>query len=212
MLKTPTKKARTKPLSNTQPTDSINAIGVVDLRSAQCSPQDLADLFGYTRQRIDQLLDDGIIVKRSRGKYAVWESIKGLILHRETRKKNQWDGENGGGYEEHRARLTGAKADVAEIAAAIAKGQAHDAGAVEAVWTDMLMNCRSKLLAIPTRLAPKIRKAPDLTVVKDLLENAITEALNELASYDPTVVTNEYLQTHRLDVASTSQMDGESVG
>lgn len=189
--------------------------GVVDLRTALCGPQDLADLFGYTRQRIDQLIDEGLVVKRSRGRYAVWESIKGLLLHLQTKKKNQWDGDGGadaGDYEAHRARLTAAKADVAEIAAAIAKGQAHDAGAVEAVWTDMLMNCRSKLMAIPSQLAPKLRKESDLAKVKDLLETAITKALTELASYDPAVVTNEYLSTHRVDVAPAPEVDGKPVG
>lgn len=186
---------------------------VVDLRTALCSIRDLADLFGLTTQRIDQLLDEGIVVKRSRGRYAVWESIKGLLLYRETKKKNQWDtGEDAGDYETHRARLTAAKADVAEIQAAIAKGQAHDAGAVEAVWTDMLMNCRSKLLSLPTRLAPKLRKTSDLAKVKDILETAITEALAELAAYDPTVVTNEYLSTHRVDVAPAPEVDGKPVG
>jgi phage terminase Nu1 subunit (DNA packaging protein) len=182
------------------------------IRTATCGVKDLAELFGYTTQRIDQLVAEGIVVKRSRGKYALWESLKGLILHRDTKKKNQWDGEEGGDYEAHRARLTAAKADVAEISAAIAKGQAHDAGAVEAVWTDMLMNCRSKLLSLPTRLAPKLRKETDLAVVKEILEAAVVEALTELAAYDPARVTNEYLSTHRLDVAPASQVDGEPVG
>ena len=185
------------------------------IRTAVCSIKDLAELFGYTTQRIDQLTAEGLVVKRSRGKYALWESIKGLILHRDTKRKNQWDGgggEDAGDYEAHRARLTAAKADVAQIGAAIAKGQAHDAGAVEAVWTDMLMNCRSKLLSLPSRLAPKLRKESDLAVVKDLLETAITEALTELAAYDPTRVTNEYLSTHRVDVAPAAQVDGEPVG
>jgi phage terminase Nu1 subunit (DNA packaging protein) len=177
-----------------------------------CGSKDLAELFGYSAKRIEQLADEGIVVKRSRGKYALWESIKGLVLHRDTKKKNQWDGDEGGSYEEHRARLTAAKADVAEISAAIAKGQAHDAGAVEAVWTDMLMNARSKLLALPTRLAPKLRKANDLAVVKDILETAITEALNELAAYDPARVTNEYLSTHRVDVAPASGLECEPMG
>jgi phage terminase Nu1 subunit (DNA packaging protein) len=183
-----------------------------DIRTAVCSIKDLAELFGYTTQRIDQLVDEGFVVKRSRGKYSVWESIKGLILHRDTKKKNQWDGEEGGDYEAHRARLTKAKADVAEIQASIAKGQAHDAGAVEAVWTDMLMNCRSKLLGMPSKLAPKLRNETDLAVCKDLIEQAVHEALAELASYDPVRVTNEYLQTHRLDVAPAAPMEGESVG
>ncbi len=196
--------------------DATAAQGMSDIRSATCGVKDLAELFDYTTQRIDQLSDEGVVVKRSRGKYALWESLKGLIRHRDTKRKNQWDGdpesEDGQSYEAHRARLTAAKADVAEIAAAIAKGQAHDAGAVEAVWTDMLMNCRSKLLALPTRLAPKLRKETQLNSVREILETAIHEALAELASYDPARITNEYLQTHRLDVATSPEVDGKPMG
>lgn len=187
-----------KPKKSTSKTDAQTT----GLRVATCTVNELADLFGYSKQRIDQLSADGIVVKRARGQYAVWESIKGLILHRDTKKKNQWDGDEGGDYESHRARLTAAKADVAEIAAAIAKGQAHDAGAVEAVWTDMLMNCRSKLLAIPTRLAPKLRRESDLAVVKDILETAVTEALNELSAYNPDAVTRNYLTEHREEIVN----------
>jgi phage terminase Nu1 subunit (DNA packaging protein) len=183
-----------------------------DIRTATCSIKDLAELFGYTTQRVDQLVDEGFVVKRSRGKYSVWESIKGLLLHRETKKKNQWDGEEGGDYEAHRTRLTKAKADVAEIAAFIAKGQAHDAGAVEAVWTDMLMNCRAKLLSMPTRLAPKLRKETNLAVCKDLIEQAIHDALLELSSYDPVRVTNEYLQTNKAVIEKNSLDNEEQKG
>lgn len=172
-----------------------------DLKSETCTAAELAELFGYDVRRIQQLSDEGIVVKRSRGKYSLWESLKGLIRHRDTKKKNQWDGngetEDGQNYEAHRARLTAAKADVAEIAASIAKGQAHDAGAVEAVWTDMLMNCRSKLLAIPTKLAPKMRKENDLAVCQDLLEKAVNEALHELADYDANKVTREYMSQNK---------------
>lgn len=186
--------------------------GTISLRTAVCSIKDLADLFGYTTQRVDQLVDEGLVVKRSRGKYAVWESIKGLILHRDTKKKNQWDGEDGGDYEVHRARLTAAKADVAEMQRDTLRGTVHEAGAVETVWTDMLMNCRSKLLAIPQRWAPRLRQETDLAVVQEILETAITEALNELASYDPDRITGQYIQAHREEVDATAQADGVAVG
>lgn len=185
--------------------DATGTGGNISLRTATCSIKELAELFGYTTQRVDQLVDEGLVVKRSRGKYAVWESIKGMILHRDTKKKNQWDGEEGGDYEVHRARLTSAKADIAEMQRDTLKGTVHEAGAVEAVWTDMLMNCRSKLLAIPTRLAPRIRKESDLATVQEILETAITEALNELASYDPDRVTGQYISTHSEEVESTAE-------
>lgn len=184
-----------------------------DTKSPSVDVNTLAKLFNLTTVWVQKLAKEGVIAKAERGRYELWPSIKGYIKHLQDRRVNQWDtDEDDEGYGKHRARLTGAKADVAEIAAAIAKGQAHDAGAVEAVWTDMLMNCRSKLLAMPTRLAPKLRKETQLATVREILETAIHEALAELASYDPARITNEYLSTHRLDVATAPEVDGKPMG
>ena len=185
-----------------------------DAKSPSVDVGTLAKLFNLTAVRVQQLAKDGVITKSERGRYDLWSSIRGYIKYLQERKVNQWDDgdKDDEGYGHHRSRLTRAKADMAEIEASIAKGQAHDAGAVEAVWTDMLMNCRSKLLAMPTRLAPKLRKETHLTSVREILEMAIHDALAELASYDPARITREYLQTHRLDVATAPEVDGESMG
>ena len=61
---------------------------------------------------------------------------------------NQWD-DGSAGYSEARARLTKAKADIAELDAELKKGTAHDAEAVAAVWADMIGNARAKLLSLP---------------------------------------------------------------
>ena len=174
----------------------------------------LAKLFNLTAVRVQQLAADGVVTKQERGRYDLWASIRGYIKFLQERKVNQWDvgGDEGDTYGKHRSRLTGAKADIAEIEAEAMKGRFHEAGAVEAVWTDMLMNARSKLLAIPPRLAPKLRKETKLPVVKDILEAAIVEALAELANYDPDRITSEYLQAHRAEVDAAAEADGQPVG
>lgn len=177
-----------------------------DAKSPTVDVGTLARLFNLTAVRVQQLAKEGIIVKAERGRYDLWASIRAYIKYLQERRVNQWDtGEDEDeGYGRHRARLTAAKADVAEITAKIAKGQAHDAGAVEAVWTDMLMNCRSKLLSMPSKLAPKVRKESDLAICKEIIEQAVHDALTELSAYDATRVTNEYLSTHSVDVEPTT--------
>jgi phage terminase Nu1 subunit (DNA packaging protein) len=178
------------------------------IREITCSRQDRADLFYYSAQRIDQLFDQGVVKKESRGKYLAWESIHGLIQYRETKKKNQHDSEDGD-YEIQRTRLTKAKADVAEMQAAILKGTVHEAKAVELVWTDHLLACRAKLLAMPKKLAPRLHGQEKLPTIETEIETAIYEALNELASYDPAIVTDRYVEAHRLDVSAEGQVDSE---
>lgn len=189
---------------------------VVDLRTALCSIKDLADLFGYTTQRIDQLVDEGIVVKRSRGRYALWDSVQGLVHHRETKRKNQWDGdpdsEAGADYERERALLTRAKREIAEIEADLRKAQVHDAGAVMAVWADMISNAKAKLLSMPTTLAGRVHGEESLEAIRSLIEEAITQALNELSDYDPSLATDRYVQEHSGALEAAPEVDDEPVG
>lgn len=176
--------------------------------------EQLAELFDLSKVRIHQLLTEGIVKKFERGRFDLLESVRGYVGFLKRRKTNQYDSDedDGNNYGKHRSRLTKSKADIAEMQAEAMKGTFHEAAAVEAVWTDMLMNCRSKLMAMPTRLAPKLRQESELAVVQDILEIALTEALNELAAYDPDRITSQYIQSHREEVDATAEMDGERVG
>lgn len=179
---------------------------------AAVTGQQLAEMLGLTARRIDQLADEGAVSKTGKNQFALTASVQGYLKFSASKKSNQWDsGANsgeGGGYDEHRARLTKAKADIAEIQAETMKGNFHEAGAVEAVWTDMLMNARSRLLAIPTRTAPLVRKETELPVIQDILETAVHQALIELSEYDPSRITNQYISTNHRDVEATVQADG----
>lgn len=172
----------------------------------------LAKLFNLTAVRIQQLAKDGVVTKTERGRYDLWSSIRGYIKFLQERKVNQWDGDDAGDWHKHRARLTAAKADMAEMQAAILKGTVHEASAVELVWTDHLMACRAKLLAMPKKLAPRVHGSEKLTSIEAEIESAVAEALNELASYDPNIVTDRYVSAHREELDAAAQMDGEPVG
>ena len=45
----------------------------------------------------------------------------------------------------------------------------------------------AKLLAVPVKMAPVVSGISDTATIKDRLEEAIREALDELANYNPTV-------------------------
>ncbi len=171
----------------------------------------LSKLFNVTDVWIQRLSKEGVIVKATHGKYELWPSIKGFIKHLQDRKTNQWDGTENEGYEEHRARLTKAKADIAEIEADLRKAQVHDAGAVAAVWGDMLMNAKAKLLAMPTVLAGRVHGEESLEAIRNLIEESVTQALNELSEYDPSLATDRYVSSHSETVEAASEMDDEPV-
>jgi phage terminase Nu1 subunit (DNA packaging protein) len=168
----------------------------------------LSRLFNLTAVRVQQLAKDGTITKAERGRYDLWASIRGYIKFLQERRVNQWDnGEDKGDWNAERTRLTRAKADMAEMQTAILKGTVHEAKAVEAVWTDHLLACRAKLLSMPKKLAPRIHGMEKLTTVETEIEAAITEALNELAAYDPALVTDRYVSAHRQELDAAAEMD-----
>jgi phage terminase Nu1 subunit (DNA packaging protein) len=185
-----------------------------DAKSPSVDVGTLAKLFNLTAVRIQQLAKDGVVTKTERGRYDLWASIRAYIKYLQERKVNQWDGagDDSGDWQKHRARLTAAKADMAEMQAAILKGTVHEARAVEAVWTDHLMACRAKLLAMPKKLAPRVHGTEKLTAIEAEIEAAIVEALNELAAYDPNIVTDRYVSTHREELDASTEVEGEPVG
>jgi len=160
----------------------------------------LSKLFNLTAVRVQQLAADGVIVKHARGRYDLWASIRNYIKFLQERKVNQWSGGEGepDGYTQHRARLTKAKADKAEVEAALIKGTAHDAQAVAKVWEDMIGNARAKLLALPTKLAAQL-EGMTIAERQDAIQSAVSQALTELSNYSPEVVTGEYIRTHQDD-------------
>ena len=153
----------------------------------------LAKLFSLTTVRVQQLASQGVVIKAARGRYDLWASIRNYIKFLQERKVNQWDsGEGGAGdYSQHRARLTKAKADMAEMEAELMKGTVHDAAAVAAVWADMIGNARAKLLGLPVKLAGAL---DGLTIAErqEALKLAVNETLVELADYRPEIVTGEW--------------------
>jgi phage terminase Nu1 subunit (DNA packaging protein) len=184
-----------------------------DTKSPTVDVGTLSRLFNLTAVRVQQLAKDGIVTKAERGRYDLWPSIRGYIKFLQERKVNQWDnGDEAGDWQKERARLTRAKADMAEMQAAILKGTVHEAKAVEAVWIDHLLACRAKLLSMPKKLAPRIHGIEKLAAIETEIDAAITEALNELASYDPALVTDRYVSAHREELDAATEMEGEPVG
>ena len=55
---------------------------------------------------------------------------------------------------------------------------------VIAMWTDFATMVKSKLLNIPTKLAPQLTGVEDTLVIKKAITAEVTEALNEIADFD----------------------------
>ena len=93
----------------------------------------------------------------------------------------------GSSYDEARTRKINAEAEIAELELQRIKATMCFTADVVKAWESVLHACRAKLLGVPTKMAPVVSGISDTAMVKDRLEDAIREALEELANYNPTV-------------------------
>ena len=89
-------------------------------------------------------------------------------------------------YNTERAKLVRAKRKNEEYELQLKENQLHAAEDIEAVMTDMLVNFKSRLMAIPSKLAPVLCKKTDKAEIFALLKDHIDEALMELSDFKTT--------------------------
>jgi phage terminase Nu1 subunit (DNA packaging protein) len=153
------------------------------------SSKTLEALFGVADRTIRDLADKGIVKRDSHGKYLFWNSAKGYI----TALKVTNAGKNGIKTEDEeelidlyteKAQHERLKKEITEIKLLLIKGKVHKAEDVEAVMTDMFEKFKSKMTALPSKLAKKLEGKSRIQI-QQILKKEIDNALVELASYNP---------------------------
>ena len=69
------------------------------------------------------------------------------------------------------------------------RGDVHKAAAVMRVWADNVMNAKTRMLSIPSKIAPEL-VGKGLQEVQVMLKAVINEALQELSEYDKRRITH----------------------
>ena len=144
----------------------------------------IARLLDLTERRVQQLARDGIIPASARagpdrGRYDLVGTVRGYVRYlRELATRSQTGAADFG---VERARLIKAKADLAEMDAAVRRGDLLPAAQVEEAWIAVLARLRARLLVLPDRLAPLVHEESTIAGTRAQIRDAITEALAELA-------------------------------
>lgn len=132
---------------------------------------------GLTEKRVRQLKDDGVIEEVKPGLYDMQPTVKKYCNYlRVSGKEN---------LQVEQARLAKAKREAKEMENEILRGNLHRTEDVERGLKAILLNIRSRFLALPARLSPEIAAlGGDKAKIFDGLHQAITETLEELSRYD----------------------------
>ena len=136
----------------------------------------LAEILGVTPRRIQQLVDEEVIPKPEKpGQYDIPACVQAYYYKEFC---GDEDDELDGRHE--RARKAKVEADRIEFDLNIKKGLYVSAELVTHELEKIIMNCRSKLLALPRKLAPILATADNPNEAENILTGGVEEALNEL--------------------------------
>jgi hypothetical protein len=106
--------------------------------------------------------------------------------HRPDRKANGGI-QPGSDYDTARTRKINAEAQIAELHLAHARMELCKTADVIDAWRQVCMAFKTRLTAIPAKMAPMLANEGDPATIKALLEDVMIEALAELANYRPDV-------------------------
>jgi hypothetical protein len=146
---------------------------VRDFRSEVVTAIEASNFLELNERIFYRLVEEGVIPKAGSGAYILGDVSDAYWKHEY----------NTEGLEAEQTRLTKAKADLAELELAEQRGEVHKASAVMRVWADNVMNAKTRLQAIPTKIAPEL-VGKGLQEIQNILKGEVNESLHELADYD----------------------------
>ena len=159
-----------------------------DIKEELVPTTELAELFGMTEKRVQQLAKEGIIptVKKRPYMFHLWDAASAYIQH--LREKIQGREEKSSKTvqaEKLRAEtdLKRAKADIETLKLRELEGKMHSSEDVEAVTNDLVFTIRSMVMSLPGRLAMDVIKARDANEASVIIRSECYKILRELADY-----------------------------
>lgn len=159
-----------------------------DLTEIVVASKVLESLFGLKDRTIRDLADKGIVKRDSHGKYLLWNSARGYITALKAINAGNGikteDDEQDLDYDREHAAHERVKRQISEIRLQLIKGQVHKAEDVERVMTDMFEKFKSKMNAIPSKMAKKLEGKSRIEI-QTVLREEIDGALIELSNYNP---------------------------
>jgi len=143
----------------------------------------MTEIMDCTPQMLTALKKEDILVQPKYGSYDLVVSLRNYLK----KLKNKASAQTVEGvldFHEEKARLTKMQADKAEMEVMEMSGELVRVEDVLSDWQSILMDCKGKLLAIPSKVATLVADMDDPAEAQQLVDEHIREALEELADYE----------------------------
>lgn len=154
----------------------------------------LSEMLELSPRRVQQLADEGVLVKAGRGHYDAVSSIRNYLTFLRSKL-----GDENIDLKREQALHERAKRELAEIKLSVVRGDVHRSDDVKLVMNDMIAAFRSKVLNIPAKIAPQLVGMKKHTDIQHLLMREVRDACTELSEYDPHVFysrSSEYVDVN----------------
>lgn len=168
---------------------------------------ELAKLLNLTLPQCYNLANSGTIPRADNGTWNLAQCANAYIKYLQGRA-----GEEKRDYAVERTRLTKAQADKTELELKLLQADVIRASIIESVWGRMTAAARSRLMALPYRLAQVAIAASDFAEIEEQAAELIVEALNELHAYDPSDYMPHDSNAERVAVESAAETPNKRVG
>ena len=142
---------------------------------------EIAEIFSLSERRIQQLTKEGVLKNTSRGKYNLKESIKDFIKYKIELSRSKYSSCEID-ISEARRRKEVAEAELKEIELKKTKEELVSEEEVIENWIKLLSIVKTRLLAMPNKLAPMLIGVESIGEIKEYLSNEVIAALNEMAN------------------------------
>lgn len=173
-------------MSNSNKNVENESLKLTDISAVTVNATELGKIIGVTERRVRQLAEEGILIRAAKGRYVLTDSLKAYILKLKISMESKGeDPDVEISIDEEKAIHEKVKRQMSELKLKIMQGELHKSEDVKNVMTDMLMSVKTKLLAMPSKLAPMLVSRNDIGFVKDALNCEVIETLNELKEYNP---------------------------
>jgi phage terminase Nu1 subunit (DNA packaging protein) len=157
---------------------------VTDMHRAlpeEVSAADLAGLLGITKRSINSLSERGVLPRLANGQFNLAEGLQAYVLHRE----GVIEAEHGtGDFGRARAALYEERASMAKMTRERMEGGLVSVDEVYRTWTEIVVMVRARILALPSKLAPRLLGKTHASEVESILRVHCYEALEDLANVE----------------------------
>lgn len=194
-------------MADTEQNDVVDSYKTTDISAITVNSATLEKILQVSDRRIRQLAEENIIVRVSKGRYRLMESISNYILtlkvSMEAGNSQSVDGELN--LDEEKAIHERVKRHISELKLKTMQGELHKSEDVERVMTDMLVSIKSKLLSMPSKLSPMLVSRTDIDFIKRTINSEVLEVLNELKDYN----AKDFYDDEYVDIEEDEGDDGE---